>query len=221
VRLFVAIPAYDRRITCETARSLLNEQGAAALAGHEMQISFVPGCSLITHARNQAVSDFLSSDADRLIFIDSDIAWEPGAVVQLASHERDFVGGAYRYKDATEGYPVGWLDATGTQPLIAQNGLLAVAALPGGFLSLSRDVFSRLTEAFPERSYVFHGRKFQAFFHCPPGAGEDGAFCNDWRAIGGDVWMDPELSIDHVEGSMKYQGHIGKWLRSRMEATNA
>ena len=213
MKLFVAIPAYDRKVTCETARSLLNEQGAAALVGIDLQVSFVPGSSLITQARNQAVRDFINSDADRLIFIDSDVAWEPGSIVKIAGHDVDFCGGAYRYKDEDEAYPVGWLPNDELWANAA--GLIEVGMLPGGFLSLSRDVFVKLAKAHPGRVYSFHGHPFQAFFHCPPGDGEDGAFCRDWRDIGGQVWLDPELTLTHVDGGRQYVGHIGNWLKSR------
>lgn len=214
MKLFVAIPAYNRMVYCETARSLLNEQGAAALSGIAFHVAFVPGCSLITQARNQAVRDFLKSDADRMIFIDSDVSWEPGAVLKLALHKPDFVGGAYRYKDEVEGYPVHYLDRPElwADPV---TGLLEVAALPGGFMSLSRAVFTRLQEAFPNRAYRWSEQDFHAYFHIPPGGGEDGAFCNDWRSIGGQVWMDPGLTLTHCEGGKGYTGCIGNWLRSR------
>jgi len=214
MKVHVSIPAYDRKITCETARSLLNEQGAAHLAGIDLQVTFIPGSSLITQARNQAVKEFIDSDADRLVFVDSDVAWDVGSVLKIASHKVDFCGGAYRYKDNVEGYPVGWLDK---DELWAdpETGLLEVAMLPGGFLSLSRDVFLKLSKAHPNRVYSFHGHPFHAFFHCPPGDGEDGAFCRDWRDIGGQVWLDPELSLTHVDGAQKYPGHIGNWLKNR------
>src|SRR4051812_43043369 len=110
MRLFVGVPAYDRRITCETARALLDEQGAAVLAGIALQIAFAPGSSLVTTARDILVRDFLMSEAERLIFVDSDIAWEAGQLLRLARHDADMVGGAYRLKQETEAYPVSWLD---------------------------------------------------------------------------------------------------------------
>jgi len=215
VKILVAIPAYDRKLTCETARSLLNEQGAAHLAGVELQIVFVPGSSLITQARNQAVKEFIDSDADRMVFIDSDVAWEVGSLLRIASHEVDFCGGAYRYKDETEGYPVGWINDRDELWADKDTGLIEVAMLPGGFLSLSRDVFLKLSKAHPNRVYEFHGHPFHAFFHCPPGDGEDGAFCRDWREAGGEIWLDPELTLTHVDGAQKYTGRIGDWLRNR------
>lgn len=214
MKIHVAIPAYDRKIGCETARSLLNEQGAASLAGVELRVSFVPGSSLITQARNQAARDFIDSDADRMVFVDADVAWEPGALIRIASHPVDFCGGAYRYKDQLEGYPVGWLDKPDLWADPA-TGLLEVAMLPGGFLSLSREVFTRLSKAHPDRAYSFHGHTFFAFFHCPPGDGEDGAFCRDWRDAGGQIWLDPTLTLTHVDGGRQYTGCIGRWLKSR------
>lgn len=212
MKLFVAVPAYDNRVTLETARALLNEQGAAGLLQVEMQVAFLPGNSLITHARNQAVRDFLASGADKLVFIDSDVSWCVGELLKLASHDVDLVSGAYRYKDDREGYPIEWIDKP---ELHAVNGLLEVMAVPAGFLAIKRRVFEQLQARFPERAYAFHGQAFQAFFHCPPGEGEDGAFCRDWRSLGGKVWLDPELTLSHYGGSRNFTGNIGKWLKSR------
>lgn len=219
MKVHVAVPAYDGKVCVETARALLNEQTAALVAGIELEVSFAPGCSLITAARNQIVAGFLNTDADRLVFIDSDVSWEPGELLKLASHPVDFVGGAYRYKQEPEAYPVGWI--TERAELIAdpETGLLEVDTLPAGFLALNRAVFERLHEAFPGRDYEHFGQTFTAYFHAPYRDGrlygEDAAFCADWRAIGGEVWLDPELSLTHVGGVNRYAGHIGDWLRNR------
>ena len=212
MKILVAIPAYDRKITVETARALLNEQAAAALTGDEVSVRFVPGCSLITQARNHAVRDFILSDADKMVFVDSDVAWEPGSVIKLAKYEEDFVGGGYRYKAEEENYPVGFLP----KPVFPkENGLIEVASLPGGFLALSRNVFDRLRAAHKNRGYRFQDLNFHAFFHCPPGDGEDGAFCRDWTDLGEKIWLDPNLTLTHVEGGKKYTGNIGEWLRKK------
>jgi glycosyltransferase involved in cell wall biosynthesis len=216
LNIFVAIPAYDGKVCVETVRSLLNEQMVAAGAGVEFKAVFLPGCSLITHARNQMAQDFLDSEADRLVFIDADVSWEPGNLIRLAAHAVDFVGGAYRLKQETEAYPVGWLDEP---ELIAQDGLLEVASVPGGFLALSRKVFDDLKLEYPDRGYSHYQFNGHGYFHAPIQNGrlygEDTAFCNDWRNIGGKVWLDPELTLTHVGGSNEYIGRIGDWLRTR------
>lgn len=213
--LFVGVPAYDGKLQVETVRALLNEQRVADGLGLEIRVGFLPGCSLITHARNQLCADFLDTEAEKLVFLDADVSFEPGSLIKLASHDVDVVGGAYRYKEAEERYPVIWLDKP---ELHAINGLLEVGSLPGGFLCVSRRALERLREAMP-RKYVFGDRVFDGFFHAPIQEGllfgEDAAFCTDWRAIGGQVWLDPELSLSHHGGVNSYPGHIGNWLKGR------
>lgn len=217
MKILVAVPAYDGKLDVETVRALLNEQVAASIDGDVVEVAFLPGCSLITHARNQLAGDFMKSDAERLVFVDSDVGWELGALLKVAKSPVDFVGGAYRYKSEDEGYPVHWFE----HDLWAdpKTGLLEVKSLPGGFLSLSRSVFERLKAAFPQRSYTFKGQAYQGYFHAPIEAGElfgeDGRFCADWREIGGKVWLDPELTLKHVGGRSVYEGRIGDWLRGR------
>lgn len=220
MRLFVAIPAYDGKVGIETVRSLLNEQGAAALLGIEMQVAFLPGCSLITMGRNQMAADFLASDCDRLMFVDADVSWNPGELIKVASHPVDVVGGAYRYKTVQEDYPIQWLD----RPELwadPETGLLEVGSVPGGFLAISRKALETLKEAHPERAYTHEGHQFHAFFTAPFADGrlwgEDTAFCNDWRQAGGKVWLDTELTLTHSGGFPAYTGSIGDWLRRRME----
>lgn len=218
MKVLAAIPAYDGKICVETVRALLHEQGAAFLAGVEFRAVFLPGCSLITMARNQIVGDFLASDADRLVFVDADVAWEPGALIKLASHPVDFVGGAYRLKEPEEGYPVRWLEGADL-PYDAATGLIEVESLPGGFLALSRAVFEQFRAHHPDRGYTHQGFAGHAYFTAPFKNGrlygEDTAFCADWREAGGKVWLDPELVLTHVGGSNEYVGHIGDWLRTR------
>lgn len=219
MKLFVAIPAYDGKVGVETVRALLNEQGAAGLLGVTLQVGFLPGTSLITMARNQLCADFRASDCDRMVFIDADVSWEPGALLKLAAHPVDVVGGAYRYKRAAEDYPVRWI--AGELWADPETGLLEVAAVPGGFLAISRAALDKLEAQHPNRAYTHEGRAFHGFFHAPIGDGciwgEDTAFCNDWREAGGKVWLDPELTLTHSGGVNNYQGHIGDWLRRREE----
>ncbi len=224
--IFVAIPAYDAKVCVETIRSLLNEQSMAHIAGMDMTVNFLPGCSLVTQARNQLVKDFLASDAERMVFVDSDVAWEPGSLLRLVHHPVDLVGGAYRLKDSVETYPIGLLGDSTTQLWAdPKTGLLEIETLPGGFLSISRQVFTRLLEAFPERSYGHYGHIYQAYFHNPIKNGrlygEDAAFCADWREIGGQVWLDPEMTLTHVGGSQNFVGNCGDWLRARAVAQAA
>lgn len=218
MKIFVAIPAYDRKLCCETAAALLQEQAVANAANIQLQVSFLPGCCYVDKARNQLASEFLESGADRLVFIDADVAWEPGALIKIARQTKDFVGGCYRHKRDEETYPIEWIKDRAELWSDPETGLIEVEALPGGFLSLSREVFERLAHAFTDRTYFHEGHEFHAYFHQPFGWGEDGRFCAEWRAIGGQVWLEPLLTLTHVDAAGRhYVGNIGHWLRARME----
>lgn len=221
MKILVAIPVYDGKLQVEVVRCLLQEQLLGAANGDEVQFLFLPSCSHAAMGRNQLANDFLASDADRLIFLDADVSFERGAILKLAHRKEDLVGGAYRYKLEEESYPVGWLpDPEGKGLQANESGLLEVAALPGGFLSISRRVFEVL-KAWNPRPYEHFGKKYHCFFEMAYREsalyGEDSGFCKDWREAGGKVFLDPELSLTHWEFNRPYAGHVGKWLRGRSQ----
>lgn len=227
MNLFVAIPAYDSTISVQTAGSLLNEQAVFSSEGHEILISFLPACSLITVARNQLIADFLKSDCDKVAFVDADVSWEQGDLLRLASHGYDVVGGAYRFKEPIEGYPVQWPtpELTPEREQAARDGLMEVEGLPGGFLCLSREALEQFRAFHGDRSYEHQGHEAYAYFTAPfrDGRlyGEDAAFCADYRATGGRVWLDPSLTLSHHSGPHAYTGRVGDWLRSRLPQKEA
>lgn len=217
MKIQVGIPVYDGKLPVQTVRCLFNEQAVAFGSADEIQLKFLPSCSHPAMGRNQLAQEFMDSDCDRLVFLDSDVTFEPGSLIKIARAGADFVGGAYRFKMTEEKYPVGWV---GNGELWANDlGLLEVATLPGGFLSLSRNVFEALKLAHPERAYEHFGKVAHAYFQMPfvDGllCGEDSYFCLEWRKTGGKVWLDPELTLTHWDFNKPYPGHIGNWLKSR------
>lgn len=217
MKILVTMPVYDGKVPVETVRCILQEQSAASVSGDEISFRFLPNCSHPAMGRNQMAQDFLDSDADKLVFLDSDVTFEIGSILKLAHHPVDFVGGAYRFKLDSEQYPVGWLE--GDQIPMNRIGLCLVSTLPGGFLCLSRKVFEDLKAAHPDRGYVHFGKSahcfFQMTFHEGNLYGEDSYFCKEWRDLGGQVWLDPELNLTHWEFNKPYKGHIGNWLKAR------
>ncbi len=215
MKILVAIPTYDGKLPVEVVRSLMNEQTLALANGDDLQFRFLSSCSHPAMGRNQLAQDFIDSDCERLVFLDADVTFEVGSIIKIAHNPYDFVGGAYRFKMNEEKYPVGWTDK---KDLWANSqGLLEVATLPGGFLSLSRNVFETLKKAHPERSYTHFGKTAHCYFQMPfvggQLCGEDSFFCLEWSQAGGKVYLDPELKLTHWDGNIPYVGHIGSWLK--------
>lgn len=223
MKIIIGIPVYDGKLIIESVRCLLNEYALAISNNDDLRFRFLPSCSHPAMGRNQLAQDFMDSDADRLIFLDADVTFEPGALIKLAYAPFDFVGGAYRYKMENEGYPVGWME--GKELWANRAGFIEVATLPGGFLSLSRNVFETLQKAHPDRAYEHFGKKAHAYFSMPfvDGflCGEDSYFCKEYREAGGNVYLDPEIKLTHWDFNKPYVGHIGNWLKSRTQEVSS
>lgn len=180
------------------------------------------GDSLISHARNVCVARFLESDCTDLFFLDADVACGPGAFSRMLNHPVDLVAGVYRVKSDEVRYPVEWLD----RPELwadPETGLLEARDVPFGFVRITRGAVERMVEANRDDWFMSAGSdptKCWLLFNTEVKNnrfwGEDFYFCRKWREIGGKVWVDPEIPLQHIAADGKaYIGHLGNWLRGR------
>jgi len=102
-KLFLAVPMYGGQSTGMFTRSVLDLSAICAMHGIGLQVYFLFNESLITRARNYCVDEFMRSDCSHLMFIDSDIGFDPRDVLTLMafaneSSDYDVIGGAYPKK---------------------------------------------------------------------------------------------------------------------------
>lgn len=194
----------------------------AAGAGFSITEFHWVGDSLISHARNVCVARFLESDCTDLFFLDSDVACGPGAISRMMKHPVDLVAGVYRVKSETVRYPVEWLD----RPELwadPETGLLEARDVPFGFVRLTRKAIEQMVEEHRDDWFLAAGDdslKCWPLFNTEVREhrfwGEDFYFCRKWRELGGRVWVDPEIPLQHIaQDGTPYIGHLGNWLRSR------
>jgi hypothetical protein len=143
-----------------------------------------------------------------------------GTLLLLAAHPVDIVAAVYPKREEPITYPVKWDE---TRPLLYsdENGLIEVAGAATGCLRLSRRVLEALTERHADNWYwTGEGKRNVVLFdfetHDHVFHGEDYVFCRKAREAGFKVYIDPEIDMEHI-GIKKYEGNIGKWLRSRIE----
>jgi glycosyltransferase involved in cell wall biosynthesis len=201
---------------------LLNEQCMAFVNGDVIDFAVVTGNAGIVQARNQLASQFMDSECDRLIFLDADVTFEPGALVKLAHRPEDVVGGAYRYKQDQESYPMMWLPDPEKKGLWYTNGgLIEVMAIPTGFMSISRACLEAFQAKWPERVQTHADHKSFTYFQMPfvSGShyGEDYYFCKEWREeLGGKVYLDPHIKLTHWGfNPTPFAGDIAHWLKNQ------
>lgn len=221
MKIFVAIPTYDGKLPVQVVHSLLLEKEISISCGDELKLGMLGGCSHAAQGRNQLADDFLKSDCERMVFLDSDVSFEPGSLIKIAHQPVDLVGGGYRHKHHVESYPVHFDQSKKEIRWDDKLKLIEVSGLPGGFMSISRDAFEKIKAATPDRKFKFWGREMFCFFEMSYANGvlgsEDMLFCKSWRDIGGKVYLDPELRLTHWDQQMTpYEGHIGNWLKNRI-----
>lgn len=103
-KLFVATPMYGGQCAGMFARSIADLSAICTQYGIPLQMYFLFNESLITRARNYCVDEFMRSDAQHLMFIDSDIGFNPQDVIAMmalqAQEEEKYniIGGPYPKK---------------------------------------------------------------------------------------------------------------------------
>ena len=103
-KLFVATPMYGGQCAGMFAKSAADLSTICTQYGIPLQYYFLFNESLITRARNYCCDEFMRSDASHMMFIDSDIGFNPHDVIammalQAAEPEKyEIIGGPYPKK---------------------------------------------------------------------------------------------------------------------------
>jgi hypothetical protein len=162
--------------------------------------------SLISRARNTLTAKFLhTKESTHLMFIDADIGWEPWHLLVMLDAQKDVIGGLYPMKSL----PVKWC-VNGIPRLEDPNSNLVEVTKTGtGFLLIKRDVFEKLnahpaTKPFnndiglPVELNPYMKTYFDTAVRENRYYSEDWTFCENWRDIGGQVWVDKRMLLRHV-----------------------
>lgn len=97
-KIFLATPMYGGQASGEYIDSVLKLQYEILKNAMSYEYQFTFNESLITRARNLLVHKFLKSDCTHLLFIDSDIRFEPKDIMMMLSLDKDIIGGPYAKK---------------------------------------------------------------------------------------------------------------------------
>lgn len=217
-KLFIAIPAYDFKVSLKLAISLARFSQEALKYGIEIQIGSICGCSVVSRARNLLVKDLMESDCTDLLFIDADINFDADDVFRLLAWTSDpkkgIVAGVPRTRKTNKVY-IATLDQDADGLTMNGMGLVRATRVATAFMMVRREVFEKLIAAHPEWTYFDDnsGRQLNAVFDfkVTPGGyiGEDFLFCDRTRELGYEVWIDPTIKLGHM-GVQEYEGDFGK-----------
>lgn len=216
-KLFIALPAYDFKVSLKLAVSLAKLAQKAPQHGIEIQIGSICGCSVVSRARNLLVKDLMESDCTDLMFIDSDINFEADDVIRLLAWTSDpkkgIVAGVPRTRKTDRVY-IAKLDQDENGLTMNGMGLVRAQRVATAFMMVRRDVFEQMIAANPSWNYFDErtGRELCAVFDFKVTdegyMGEDYLFCDRARELGFEVWIDPTIKLGHM-GVQEYEGDFG------------
>ena len=233
-KIFVATPMYGGQCSGMYTKSTADLATISTQYGMDVRFFYLFNESLITRARNYLVDEFLRSPYTHLMFIDSDIHFNPNDVLTLAALDKEIIGAPYPKKciawekvrnavDAglADDDPVQLEEYTGDFVFNPASGTseikvsepVEVLEIGTGFMLVRREVFEKFREAYPQFSYKpdhnrsenFDGSRYiHAFF--------DTVIDSDAFAGKGSGGSDRYLSEDYMFCQFTRKIGIKTWL---------
>ena len=178
-KLFVACPMYGGQCHGMFARSTADLSAICAKYNIEVRFYYLFNESLITRARNYCVDEFMRSGFTHLMFIDSDIGFDPKDVLALMAlqdedSEYDIIAGPYPKKNISwekikmavdqgvaddnpsvlEHYVGDFVfNPVAGQKSVPVNEPVEVGEAGTGFMMIRRETFEKYSEVYPEYKY--------------------------------------------------------------------
>ena len=136
---------------------------------------------------------------NKIIWIDSDIAWDPVDFFRIYESDKDIISGCYMLQDRTVPVyyePLG--SALTEAEILEKKTPFKVAGTGFGFLAVKQGVFESMSRPWFSQTEVMiknpetglEERKF-------PLMGEDLSWCTKAIKLGYDVWVDPRVRVTH------------------------
>ena len=220
--VYIAMPCYDS-VKINTMLSVIKLVEQFRYSGVKMGINTMKS-PLIHQARNYLTSVFLTTEYQYLLFIDSDVEFEPDAVFRMLVAKKDIICTPYRVKSEQLDkhiYTVEFKDPKNIPFL--PGGLVELEAGPTGLMLIDRTVFEKIIKNHPDlkiknkatptadKSLEFYYNFFDFGFDNHYATGEDISFCrlakeNDFR-----IYANTESTTSH-HGSYAWKGKFKESL---------
>lgn len=159
--------------------------------------------ALIARSREQLAWMVADSDATHLLFVDTDMAFEPDVVDKLLAHDVPIVGAWYHgLNPATEKTYVVVYRQKGDEMELFKSpgkGLQEVAALGMGCTLIKREVLEAFAKLYPDRPNLCMFREDR---RGKDSVGEDVYFCQKAKEMGFASYVDWDTQAGHMKTVM-------------------
>jgi hypothetical protein len=218
-KVHIAMPCYGGMLTESTFMSFIKWANTARQLGIDWTLETMVNESLISRARNTLTAKFLDMpDATHLFFVDADIGWEPWHLLVLLNRDVDVCAGLYPMKTMPIKWVVNGFEGAEEGP----DGFQEVSKAGTGFLLMKKHVFDKLKSHPAVKQYKNdigldpkYDQHLKTYFDTAVRQNryysEDWTFCENWRDLGGKIWVDKRILLRH-SGSyvfcMENQQHL-------------
>ena len=224
-RVHICMPCYGGQLTESCFMSYIKWGNTCRQLGLDWTIETMTNESLISRARNTLVAKFLNNkESTHLMFVDADIGWEPWHLLVLLNHDVDVACGLYPMKSL----PIQWV-VNGFEGAEQRDdgNLLEVSKSGTGFMLVKRHVFEKLDEhpaVVPFKNDIGLDPALdpymKTYYDTDVREGryysEDWTFCENWRDLGGKVWVDKRVLLKHT-GHFVFDYDIQKPLYEKLK----
>ena len=206
-RVHICMPCYGGQLTESTFMSFIKWANTARQLGIDWTVETMTNESLISRARNTLTAKFLNTEGStHLMFIDADIGWEPWHLLVLLDAQKDVIGGLYPMKSLPVKWCVNGIPGQAEDP---NSNHIEVTKTGTGFLLIKKDVFDKLN-AHPAVRHFNNDigldpkldKDMKTYFDTAVRENryysEDWTFCENWRDLGGQVWIDKRILLRHT-----------------------
>jgi len=187
------------------------ERGLRELERRGLEVRRYPSTAAVDRTRSEAATAALREGYEELVWIDSDIRFDPADVERLLAYDLPVVAGVYAKKGVQD--LAVHLEAGTSELTVGEGGgLYDVRFVGAGFLCTQRQVFDDIqrTFALPTCNVRFGAPVVPYFLPMviSDGAGywylgEDYAFCERAREAGHKIVVDTTIRLGHI-GSYTY-----------------
>jgi hypothetical protein len=223
--IFFATPCYGGMLTDQFFLSMFKASQVLMQYGIRFRITTLRNESLITRARNILTAMFLESDCTHLMFIDSDIEFQPEDIIRALAYCKPIMAGAYPKKALPIQYAINFkFTNPETKEIRVENGAVEVLDASTGFFMIQRETIEKMIAAYPELHYKNDSNidpKYNKYCYAlfdtildPDDnryLSEDYTFCRRWQKLGGEIWLDPNTKLNHV-GSYTFEGDVSQLI---------
>lgn len=238
LKVIISTPFYEMRGFSPYIFSLVYSTKLLTMLGVDWEWWELSGDSYVDRAKNTITNKFLEDpDATDLFIIDSDMQWNPDAIVKILQLPEPIIMGSYPQKNSWDKWtsiphlkeengkhhPIGRILADG-------SALIQAEFISGGFIRIKRAVLEKFKEHYKDFTYMDSSadpscpeRIYTEFYTCERENGlrwgEDRVFGKRMKAMGVESFIYPNINFGHY-GIKGWMGNYDTFLRKQKDANS-